>query len=183
MARIQKPPAGRLIVAVIHAHIDACADALNVLEKQFGRIQAETTDLPCTNIDQYAEEMGDSLVRRFFAFERPIDRDRLPEIKSICHKIESQFGDAVDDYTFRTVNLDPGIVTPDNVVMVSHREYNHRIYLTNGVFAELVLVWSKNGFARMPWTPADFYHDESIDFFLRIRESFDKPKRLEPSRT
>jgi hypothetical protein len=57
--------------------------------------------------------------------------------------------------------------------MASTREYNHRIYLSDGVFADLVLVFAKGRFVRMPWTISDYYHGEAIDFFLRVRASFE----------
>jgi hypothetical protein len=56
--------------------------------------------------------------------------------------------------------------------MASHRKFNHRIYLSEGVFAELTLVYSRGRFVRLPWTPAEFCEGEAIDFFLRVRESF-----------
>lgn len=172
MARIQKPPRGRLVVSIIYNSMDALADALEKLEKQFGRVQFETMEISFSG-DQYLEEMGERLQRRFYSFEKEIERDRLPDIKSNCHKIEMQFGDMVHDYAFRTVNIDPGIMTPENVVMASHREFNHRVYLGQGVFAELELVFSRGRFVRLPWTNPDFCQGEAIEFFLRVRESFE----------
>ncbi|MCK4632886.1 MAG: DUF4416 family protein, partial [candidate division Zixibacteria bacterium] len=67
----------------------------------------------------------------------------------------------------------PGILTPANLVMASHREYNHRVYLEDGVYAELALVWSKGRYVRLPWTNPDFCHGEAIEFFQRVRGSFD----------
>ena len=172
MARPQKPPKGRLIVSIIYSSMDALADALKQLEKQFGRVQCETREIAYGG-DLYKEEMGDRLERRFFSFDRMVERDKLPEIKGICSRVEKLFGDQVGDFTFRTVNIDPGILTPDNLTMVSHREYNHRIYLTDGVFAELALVYSHGRFVRLPWTNLEFCEGEAIDFFARVRQSFD----------
>jgi hypothetical protein len=152
--------------------MDALADALDALEKQFGRVQCETMEIGYTG-SEYAEEMGDQLQRRFYSFEKLVERDKLPEIKALCHKVEKQFGDVVHDYAFRTVNLDPGVMTPENVVMASHREYNHRIYLGGGVFGELTLVYSRGRYVRLPWTNLDFCQGEAIEFFLRVRESFE----------
>ena len=152
--------------------MDAVADALNLLEKQFGRVQFETMEVPYTG-EIYREEMGDRLDRRFFSFEKLVERDKLTEIKNQCHKIEKQFGDLVDDYAFRTVNIDPGVMTPDNLVMASHREFNHRIYLGDGVFGELTLVYSRGRYVRLPWTHPDFCEGEAIEFFLRVRQSFE----------
>jgi len=171
MARVQKPPKGRLIVSIIYNSLDGLSDALKLLEKQFGRVQCETIEIGCS-AGQYAEEMGDQLQRRFYSFEKLVERDRLPEIKATCHKVENQLGDLVNDYAFRTVNIDPGILTPENVVMASHREYNHRLYLGEGVFGELTLVFSRGRFVRLPWTPPAFCEGEAIEFFLRVRDSF-----------
>jgi len=172
MARLQKPPGGRLIISIIYSYMDGLSDALKMLERHFGRVQYETTEIPFTS-DQYSEEMGHNLQRRFFSFERLVERDDLVKAKSICSKLEKQFGDHIDDFTFRTVNLDPGILTSDNLVMSSCREFNHRIYLYDGVFAELTLVYARNRFVRLPWTLPDFYHDEAIAFFDRVRETFE----------
>jgi hypothetical protein len=173
MARIQKVLPGRLVLSIIYSSIDALADALDLLERQFGRVQFETVDIPYSNEEKYTEEMGEPLNRRFFSFEQMVSRDSLPRIKDICSRIETNFADRVDDYIFRTVNIDPGILTPDNLVMASHREYNHRIYLSNGVFAETTLIFARDQFRRLPWTSPNYYDDEAIDFFLRVRNSFE----------
>ncbi len=172
MARVQRPPKGRLIVSIIYNSMDALADSLSRLEKQFGRVQCETMEIAYTG-EQYAEEMGEQLQRRLYSFSKEVERDKLPDIKTACAKIEKQFGDIVDDYPFRTVNIDPGIMTPENVIMASHREFNHRVYLGSGVFAELTLVFSRGRFVRLPWTNPDFCQGEAIEFFLRVRESFE----------
>ena len=173
MARIQTPPPGQLIVSIIYSHIDAVVDALKLLEKQFGRVRCETVDIPYSCSDRYEEEMGPKLVRRLFSFEKKVERDSLPEIKSVCRKIERQLSDQVGDYFFRAANLDPGILTPDNLVMASNREYNHRIYLADGVFADIQLIWAHGQFTRLPWTNHDFCEDEVVDFLLRVRQTFD----------
>lgn len=172
MARVQKPPKARLVVSIIYSSMDALADSLKLLEKQFGHVQCETLEIEYAD-QAYTEEMGESLLRRFYSFEKPVERDKLPDIKAVCHKIEKQFGDMVDDYPFRTVNIDPGLMTPENVVMASHREFNNRVYLSNGVFAELVLVFSRGRYVRLPWTNMDFCQGEAIEFFMRVRQSFD----------
>ncbi|MDF1544572.1 MAG: DUF4416 family protein [bacterium] len=165
MARITKPPDGRLIISMISPSVDAVADTLEVLEKKFGRVDAETTEIDTSCKDRYREEMGENLYRRFFAFERRVAMDSLADLKSICFKIEPMFADQVGDFIFRTVNIDPGILTPDNLVMTSHRPKNHRIYLRNGIYAEMALIYSQGLFMRLPWTSDDYCDTEAIEFF------------------
>jgi hypothetical protein len=171
MARIQTPPPGRLIISVIYNSLDGLADCLKLLEKQFGRVQYETTEIECSD-NGYYEEMGRQLSRRFFSFEKMVERDALPEIKANCHKIERQLGDQVDDYTFRTVNVDPGILSPGNLIMSSHREMGHRVYLGKGVFAETTLIYARRRFTQLPWTNADFCHEEAVRLFTECRQTF-----------
>lgn len=181
MARVQKPPAGRLVVSIIYAYIDAVADALQHLERRYGQVLGETVEIPVSEERFYREEMGKPLLRRFFSFEKPVPRDSLPEVKRWTHKLENQFADKVDDYTFRAVNLDPGVLTPYNLVMAGHREFNHRIYLAEGVFGEISLIWARGKFRRLPWTPADYYDPEAISLFERTRNTFElieEPQRI-----
>ncbi|MEE8577037.1 MAG: DUF4416 family protein [candidate division Zixibacteria bacterium] len=173
MARIEQPPPGRLICSIAYSHIDALADSLTRMEHQFGPVQFETIDIPYSGEARHIEEMGDNLSRRFFSFEKLVSRDKLADMKLLCRKIEAGFADRVDDFIFRTVNVDPGIMTPENVVMASSRGFNYRIYITRGVFAQVELIHSKSQFVRLPWTNPDFCHDEALDFFGRVRKTFE----------
>jgi hypothetical protein len=172
MARVMEPPPGKLILSIIYTSMDALADCLKTAERRFGRVQFETAEINCAVSKRYEEEMGHNISRRFFSFEQLTPRSALTSIKGICHKIEPNFADHVDGFHFRTVNIDPGILTPNNLVMASHHEYGHSIYLTNGVYNELMLVWSQGRFVRLPWTPTDFFENEAVDLFERVRSSF-----------
>ncbi|MEA2031073.1 MAG: DUF4416 family protein [candidate division Zixibacteria bacterium] len=183
MVRIQKPLPGQLVVSIIYSSIDALADSLRVLENKFSRVECETTEVPCSAQERYREEMGDNLQRRFFSFEQPVACDSLPEIKATCHKIEQMFSDHVRDFYFRTVNIDPGILTPDKLIMASYREYNYRIYLGGSVFAQLELIFSQGKFMRLPWTNPDYCHDEAIELFSRVRNSFEPTESKQQERS
>ncbi len=173
MARMQKPTPGKLVVSVIYSSMDALADAVLALEKKYGRVQCETLEIACCDSELYKEEMGDNLLRRFLSFDKDVDRGSLVELKSVCQKIEMMFSDVVDDYNFRTVNIDPCILTPYNIVMASHNEANYHIYLKDGVFAELALIYNRGQYLRLPWTNSDFCDEEAINFFSRVREFFE----------
>lgn len=173
MARVQEPTKGRPIVSIIYSSLDALSDSLKALERKFGPVQYETLEIDCSKSEMYSEEMGNELLRRFFSFERLAERGWLVEMKKICHKIEPNFADQTAGYDFRTVNIDPGILTPSNLLMASHRELNHRVYLKDGVYAELALIYARGQFRRLPWTNPDYCRGEAIEFFMRVHESFE----------
>ena len=179
MARIIKPPPGRLIVSIMYTTMDALADGLTSLEKKFGRVQFETLEIECDQAKQYKEEMGRILARRFYSFDKMVPRDFLPEAKTCCHKIETQLADTVDGYPFRAVNVDPGILSPTALIMASHREQPHRIYMRDGVYGELTLIHAHDKFCRLPWTESDYCDDEAITFFERVRQTFDLLQPIE----
>ena len=176
MPKLTPPAPGRLICSVAYAQIDALADCLQRLENQFSPVQFETLDIPFTGEPRHHEEMGQQLIRRFFSFEKQVGLDRLADLKRLCRKIEAGFADEVDDYLFRAVNVDPGIMTPENVTMASSEGKNYRIYLTSGVYAQVELIWSRGQFVQLPWTNPDYTHPEALDLFHRVRETFDLVK-------
>ncbi len=173
MARVQEPTKGRPIVSIIYSSLDALSDSLKALERKFGPVQYETLEIDCSKTEMYTEEMGSDLLRRFFSFERLAERVSLADMKKICHKIEPHFADQTAGFNFRTVNIDPGILTPSNLTMASHRELNHRVYLKDGVYAELALIYARGQFRRLPWTNPDYCRGEAIEFFMRVHESFE----------
>jgi len=173
MARAQNPEQGKLIISIVYSSMDALADSLQALERKFGRVFMETIEIETAEAEFYREEMGERLERRFFSFLKGVNRDSLADIKTTCARIEPLFADHVGDHLFRTANIDPGILSPENLVMASHRNMNHRVYLRDGVFSEVSLIYSRDQYMRLPWTSPDFYHEEAIDLFMRMRAAFE----------
>ena len=171
MGRIKKPLPGRLIVSTIYSSIGAMHDAVMEIEKKYGRIEYETNDIDFLHTSYYREEMGDDLKRKFLSFEKPIERDRLADIKVWTNKLEEKYGEKSGDFVFRKVNIDPGIITPANLVLASTKDFAHRTYLKNGIFAEVTLVYEKKQFKSLPWTYPDYTEPEAIEFFERVRET------------
>ncbi len=171
MGRIKKPLPGRLIVSAIYSSIGTVSRAILELEKKFGYIQFETDEIDFLHTTYYREEMGDNLKRKFFAFEKPVQREQLPDIKIWTNKLEEKYGEKIDDFVFRKVNFDPGVLTPANLVLATTKDYAHRIYLRDGIFAEVTLIYEKKKFRPLTWTYPDYYEPETIEFFEKVRET------------
>jgi hypothetical protein len=71
----------------------------------------------------------------------------------------------------RPVNLDPGLLRLDSVVLASTKPAGQRIYLGSGVHAEVTLIYDKGGYRPLPWTYPDFRSREYLDYFERLRDS------------
>lgn len=171
MGRIRKPLPGRLIVSGIYSSLSTINDAIMEMEKKYGYIEFETDEMDFLHTTYYVEEMGDELKRKFFSFRKMIERDRLANIKTWTNKLEQKYGERTGDFVFRKVNLDPGILTPANLILASTKDFSHRIYLKDGIFAEITLLYEKKKFKPLPWTYPDYTEPEVIEFLTRVRET------------
>lgn len=70
----------------------------------------------------------------------------------------------------RPLNLDPGYLTPAKLVLASTKDHAHRIYLRDGIFAEVTLVYRKGKWQPLEWTYPDYRRDDYQQFFTRCRE-------------
>ncbi|MBO7722915.1 MAG: DUF4416 family protein, partial [Thermoguttaceae bacterium] len=65
----------------------------------------------------------------------------------------------------RPLNLDPGYIDLGKFVLASTKDHGHRIYLRDGIFAEITLSYSQKRWQALPWTYAD-YKNEANQVFL-----------------
>lgn len=70
------------------------------------------------------------------------------------------------------MNLDPGLVTPENFILATGKNFSHRIYLRDGVFADLTLVYRKGEYRALPWTYPDYASREIRDLLKGVRAEF-----------
>jgi Domain of unknown function (DUF4416) len=79
----------------------------------------------------------------------------------------------------RTVNLDPGLLTEENVLLATGKNYSHRVYLRDGVFADLALVYRKGEYRPLPWTYPDLASDGIRAFLAEVREELREARKQE----
>jgi hypothetical protein len=72
----------------------------------------------------------------------------------------------------RRINLDPGFLDLHRVVLLSGKEGPQKIYLRDGVWADLVLLKNKGGYRDLAWTFPDLRDGRYNDFFLKVRAEF-----------
>lgn len=116
----------------------------------------------------YSKEMGmETDLQRFFLFSlAPTDRIDLIEDKLWADHLEQKFLNSNN----RTVNIDPGYVSLENVILSTGKNYSHRIFLGQGVFAELTLIFKQPSFIVTNWTYPDYSDPQLIEFFNWIRQ-------------
>lgn len=117
--------------------------------------------------EYYSHEMGEaSTLKRLFIFKMaPFHRQDLMAAKKQAMHLESV---AAKDGQ-RTINIDPGTLALDNVVLSTAKPYAHRIYHYDGLYSELCLIFKEDDYHPLEWTYPDYRHRQVLDFFHFVR--------------
>jgi uncharacterized protein DUF4416 len=161
----------KLFVGVLAADRKLIAPVRERLTALYGSIDHESPVIPFDFTDYYAAEMGELVDRVFFSFERLIDGDQLANIKRQMNDIEEEMKPLLQTVS-RPVNLDPGYIEHAKVILASTKNFYHRIYLGNGIFAEVTMHFRNNTFQFFPWTYPDYQSKDYQEFFLRLRQIY-----------
>jgi hypothetical protein len=121
----------------------------------------------------YAREMGWPLHRLFVSFSRLLPPEQLVAVKLKTNELERQSMHQGN----RGVNIDPGYVALERLILATGKNYVHRVYLSKGIYGDLTLVFRKGTFTPLPWTYPDYANPEAIVFFNRVREKYHKQLR------
>jgi len=174
MGRTSSPEKVQLFCGAIYSPQADMERAKADLEAAFGPIffSSEVFDFNFT--EYYFGEMGAGLKKIFFAFENLIEQDFISEAKLTANEIEERHSKLSGDGAshLRTVNLDPGYLSSAKVVLPTTKDNCHRIYLKDGIYAEITLSYTKPAFKPLSWTYPDYATPEYISFFNELRARY-----------
>ncbi len=151
------------------ALFSACADGLS---KNYGPIDYQSEIVPWTTSDFYKEEMGPGILRQFIFFERLMDPGDLSLIKINTISIEKNLAVPAGNLVRRRINIDPGYVTEAKVVLATTKDYSHRLYIGNDIYAEVTLRYGNKDRSFTPFdhTYLDYGSETYITMFNKARE-------------
>lgn len=141
-----------------------------IMERKFGPICGRSELFDFIHTDYYTEEMGPNLKKIFYVFERPIPPQKLVDIKLYTNRLEARFSKKEKGIMRRQVNLDPGYLSLNKVVLASTKDYSHRLYLGKGIYGEVTLFYKDKIFNPFPWTYPDYKTAGYINFFNQMRK-------------
>ena len=121
----------------------------------------------------YEKEMGWPLHRRFVSFEKLARPESLVDIKLKAIEIENRYL----QNGRRRINIDPGYISLERLILATGKNYTHRVYLSKGIFADLTLVFNRGTFKPLEWTYRDYSDPATIDYFNEERERYKKQLR------
>ncbi|MCX8116519.1 MAG: DUF4416 family protein [Desulfobacterota bacterium] len=158
-----------LFMSVIFNAESILGKALEDLQQEYGAIDWMSERLPFDFTDYYAREMGTGLFRHFVTFASLIPRESLPEIKLNTNRIEARWSTVEGR---RQVNIDPGYLCLEHIVLATTKGYAHRPYLSKGIYADLTLIYRKGSFQPLEWTYPDYRQEQTLQMFNQIRKRY-----------
>ncbi|KPK62556.1 hypothetical protein AMJ83_10630 [candidate division WOR_3 bacterium SM23_42] len=165
MAEINEPQKVLPIAGLICAH-DFTADMCHELSTEFGPVILKSEVVRFDHTTYYNKEMGSDLTRQWYVFGDLILPDTLVKLKHKANAVEKKYPNKNGG---RKVNIDPGLISLSNLVLVSTKNYSHRIYLGQGIYAEVTLVYKDGRFNSLDWTYPDYRENMALKFFARAR--------------
>lgn len=139
---------------------------LDLMTDRFGQLDLLTEARAFTYTDYYEKEMGPSLYRRLASFSSLVQAETLPDIKLFTNDLEMRFADG----NRRRVNLDPGLLSVERLVLATGKNYTHRVYLRDGIYADLTLIYQNGSYRPLPWTYPDYGAAQTVHFLGVLRQ-------------
>ncbi|MCF8130271.1 MAG: DUF4416 family protein [Deltaproteobacteria bacterium] len=167
----------KLIMSLFSPEKALVESVMEALFQQFGETDWISPEMFFDRTRYYEKEMGWPLHRRFLSFKKLIPPEMLVDIKLKTNDLEASYLEGQK----RRINIDPGYISLERLVLATGKNYIHRIYLGKGIYADLTLVFKRGGFVPLDWTYPDYADANMIDDFNAIRSRYLDQLRKEKS--
>ena len=169
MGQPTNPTPVLLLLAAFSRHAEALAWTADRACQTWGPA-AESPLFEFRETHYYDASMGAGLGKKFFTFERLVDPGRLAEIKLLTNRWEDEYAAQAGHPEPRPLNLDPGYLTLGKLVLASTKDFAHRLYLGQGIYAEVTLFYRHGRWEHHDWTFADYRRADYQAFFTQARD-------------
>ena len=157
-----------LIMSLFSREGKLIENVIKKMEGYFGPVNWISENFIFNRTRYYEREMGWPLHRRFIAFSELIRPDSIVDIKLMTNKIENDH--LIDNK--RKINIDPGYISLERLVLATGKNYTHRIYLGKGIYADLTLIFHSGTFMPLAWTYPDYSDEKVIACFNALRDDY-----------
>ena len=161
MSKPREPQPAKLISGLLFRDFLIRDHALQALCDRFGPVDFISEAERFTYTDYYDKEMGPGIHRQLCSFLELVNPETLPDVKLFTNQLETRF----ESEGKRRVNIDPGLLSEERLILATGKNYIHRIYLRDGIYADLTLIYEKGGYKNLPWTYPD-YRESNLHAFL-----------------
>lgn len=167
MGVLGPPQPVQLVMGVIFREEAVLEEASSRLAGGLGEVDGRSEVFDFDVTDYYEDEMGPGLKRVFLSFKNLIDPGDIVDIKLTAVRLEKDMCREGK----RTVNLDPGYMDFNKLILVSAKFLAQKIYLAKGVYADPTIYYDK-GWNEYDWAFPDFKSGRYNQFFSEVRKLY-----------
>lgn len=168
MGEAKEPKSVKGICGLITCDEEILRQGKSRLSEIFGKIDAESLIIPFDFTLFYEKEMGKNLIRQWVSFEESWNPGEIALIKIRTNELEKEFSEEGK----RKVNIDPGYIDESKLVLATTKNCAHRIYISNGIYCEVTLVYNNGKYQSLDWTYPDYRKEISQNFFIDLRRKY-----------
>ena len=158
-------PRVKRITGILFPNDELLEWSIDRLEELWGTPELVSSPVPFDKTDYY-RDISPELSRVFLCFPGMLNPEGLADWKHQAIELEAQSRQPV-----RAVNIDPGYVDGARLVLASTKDHAHRIYLRDGIFAEVTMRYRFGGWKSFDYTFPDFasgVYDEFLSGARRL---------------
>jgi hypothetical protein len=172
MGNFHAPLPVKLFLGMITREPELFTECTRLFAQEYGPVDLVNIVLPWDHSDYYQAEMGSGLLRSFIFFDALVDPGLLSAVKHHAIRIEATYSEPSSAGTRRRINLDPGYLTEAKVVLATTKDFPHRIYIGESIYAESTLHYHKDSrsFQPVEHTYPDFRTEPCLRLFTEARK-------------
>ena len=157
-------PKVKLITGILYPDKKLLDWSIEKLSDLWGTPEIISEPVPFDRTDYY-HDIAPNLFRVFLCFRELHCAGGLAAWKRSAINIEAQSRQPI-----RAVNIDPGYIDGARLVLASTKDHAHRIYLHDGIYAEVTLRYRFKKWQAFDYTFPDFRSGVYDKFLSTVRE-------------
>ena len=173
MGQTQPPKPVKLIVGMLSQKAELFEPAWQGMQDLWGPVDLRSEVFPFDQTEYYQKQMGSDLLRQFVSFQDLIDPGQLAAVKHQSNQLEQRYCQSSPGKLLgvaRPINLDPGYIDSGKLVLATTKNYSHRIYIGDSMYAESTLHYYKGDWQPWPYTYPDYADGTYFAFFHQVRK-------------
>lgn len=155
---------GYFLCAIMYPNASLLDKSVSILEKEFGKIKTKCPIYDFDFTDYYEKEFGKNLKKIIIVFEKTIEKKDLVKIREKAGEIEK----SLSKDGKRTVNIDPGYISKDELVLATKKKKWFKEDLGNGVYAHKVLEFKNGEIITFNHTFPDYKTEFNQNYFKKF---------------
>lgn len=168
MGEVRERQSVKFMTSLLTGNLAQLPDVKQALELEIGAIDFVSPVLPFSATDYYEEEFGPNLQREIVTFAELRDMAALAAVKRLTNELETRWAIGGN----RKVNIDPGYIALGKFVLATTKDRDHRIYIGQGIFAEVTLRYRAGSFEAREWTYPDYASPQYIELLNELRHEY-----------